>query len=85
MSWMFCWMMPARRPDEDGIRLRQVELREVLHADADIAAQIPAALRRLDDRRQAVGNASEAGAGTKIGGVCRSADDVAAARRRGGL
>jgi len=40
---------PACRPDERGIRLAMIERLEVLDADPDVTAQIPAA--RLDDRR----------------------------------
>ena len=34
---------PARRPDESRIRLRVIECREGLHADANVAAQVPPA------------------------------------------
>src|SRR5256885_1842478 len=42
---------PARRPDERLVGLGVVELLEVLCADADVAAQIPAAGHFLDLRR----------------------------------
>ena len=71
---------PARRPGVSWIlwrpwaRIRPIviEFREILHADTDIAAQVPAARLLHDGNRRLVlvGRWRQ----IEIGGVCRSAD-----------